>query len=47
MKTKNINSTAGKLSVLRQICNLIPTHLVGKLVTQCGGRDENRVKMAV
>ncbi len=34
MKTKNINSTAGKLSVLRQICNLIPTHLVGKLVTQ-------------
>ena len=34
MKTKNINSTAGKLSVLRQICNLIPSHLVGKLVTQ-------------
>ena len=28
---KRINSTACKLSVLRQLCNLIPVHLVSEL----------------
>ena len=35
MKNKNqkhINSTARKFTVLQQICNLIPTHLIGQLV---------------
>lgn len=31
MKNKNINSTAGKFTVLHQVCNLIPPHLVNRL----------------
>lgn len=34
MSKKNINSTAGKVSVLRQLCNHIPAHLLPKLVTE-------------
>lgn len=34
MKRKNINSTAGKFSVLRQLCNHIPAQLVPKLVRE-------------
>ena len=34
MPRKNINSTAGKLSVLRQLCNHIPAFLLGKLVRE-------------
>jgi len=31
MKNKNINSTVSKFTVLHQLCNLIPTHLVSQL----------------
>jgi hypothetical protein len=34
VKKKNINSTAGKHSVLRQLCNLIPAHLVSQLARE-------------
>jgi hypothetical protein len=34
MKTKNINSTASKFSILRQVCNLIPTFLVSRLARE-------------
>ena len=31
MKSKHINSTASKFTILRQLCNLIPSHLVSRL----------------
>lgn len=34
MKNKHINSTVGKFTVLRQLCNLIPQHLVRSLAIQ-------------
>ena len=36
MKKKNTKPTASKLSVLRQLCNLIPLHLVPKLARETG-----------
>ena len=33
-KMKNINSTASKLAVLKQLCNLIPAHALSKLVRE-------------
>jgi hypothetical protein len=39
---KHINSTAGKFTVLRQICSLIPTHLVGRLVGKHNSKDDAR-----
>ena len=33
---KNSNPTASKLSVLRQLCNLIPPHLAPKLARETG-----------
>ena len=39
---KNINSTAGKVAVLRQICNLIPTHLIGRLAKEHGSEKHAR-----
>lgn len=41
MSRKNINSTAGKVSILRQLCNHIPTFLLPKLV-----REHNSEKHA-
>jgi hypothetical protein len=34
MKTKNINSTASKFNILRQVCNLIPAFLVSRLARE-------------
>lgn len=34
MTKKNINSTAGKVSILRQLCNHIPAHVLPKLVRE-------------
>ena len=34
MKAKHINSTVGRFAVLRQLCNLIPAHLVPSLVVR-------------
>jgi len=36
MKTTNPTPTVSKLSVLRQLCNLIPTHLVPQLARETG-----------
>ncbi len=41
MSRKNINSTAGKVSILSQLCNHIPTFLLSKLV-----REHNSEKHA-
>jgi len=42
MKKNFIQANAGKFSVLRQLCNLIPTHLVSKLARQTGIEDQWR-----
>ena len=36
MKKRNTKPTASKLSILRQVCNLIPPHLVPKLARDTG-----------
>lgn len=36
MNTTNSTPTAGKLSILRQICNLIPNHMVPQLARETG-----------
>ena len=36
MKKRNTKPTASKLSVLGQLCNLIPPHLVSKLARETG-----------
>ena len=41
-KQKTNNPTASKFSVLRQICNLIPTHLVSKLAREHNSEDHAR-----
>ncbi len=51
MKNKNINSTAGKLSIFRQLCNLIPTHrlpgIVARHASQSHARDFSHWSHAV
>ncbi|MGA9780195.1 MAG: DUF4372 domain-containing protein [Verrucomicrobiia bacterium] len=42
MKIKTIQANAGKLSILRQLCNLIPPHLVPKLARDTGVEDHAR-----
>jgi hypothetical protein len=39
---KHINPTRSKLTVLRQLCNLIPPHLVPKLARETGVEDQTR-----
>ena len=39
---KNINSTASKFTVLQQLCNLIPAHLVSKLARDHQSEDHAR-----
>jgi len=39
---KSINSTASKFSVLRQLCNLIPPHLVSSLAIRHGSQKHAR-----
>lgn len=41
-KKKSIKPAASKLSVLRQLCNYIPTHLVPELSRASGGQDKIR-----
>jgi hypothetical protein len=40
--TKKQKPTKSKFSVLRQICNLIPNHLVAKLARETEVEDESR-----
>src|SRR5437870_963177 len=42
MKKKHSNSTIGKLTVCRQFCNLIPSHLVDKLAIQHNSQSQAR-----
>jgi len=42
MKKYTIQANAGKFSVLRQLCNLIPSHLVPKLARDTGVEDHAR-----
>ncbi len=42
MKTKNINSTASKVPVLRQLCNLIPAHRLAGIVEKHNSKDHAR-----
>lgn len=39
---QNINSTASKLSVLKQLCNLIPGHALSKLVRENDSQNDAR-----
>jgi hypothetical protein len=41
-KTNKQKPTRSKLSVLRQICNLIPNHLVPKLARETGVEEDAR-----
>jgi hypothetical protein len=36
MKKKSINPTRSNFTILGQVCNFIPTHLVSKLARECG-----------
>lgn len=42
MSKRNINSTAGKVSILRQLCNHIPSHVLPKLVRE--HKSENQAR---
>jgi hypothetical protein len=42
MKKQRIKPTRSKLNILRQICNLIPPHLVSKLARETGVEDKAR-----
>ncbi|HEV2328649.1 MAG TPA: IS4 family transposase [Verrucomicrobiae bacterium] len=42
MKKNFIQANAGKLSILRQLCNLIPAHLVSKLARETGVEEQWR-----
>src|SRR5947207_15382367 len=43
MKKKNTHKpTASKFSLLRQLCNFIPPHLVSKLARDTGVEDQSR-----
>jgi hypothetical protein len=42
MKNKTINPTRSQLSILRQICNFIPSHEVSKIARETGAEDKSR-----
>ncbi len=42
MKNKTINPTRSKCSILQQICNFIPQHLVSKIARSTGAEDKSR-----
>ena len=42
MKIKKLNQRRAKLSVLRQLCNLIPTFLVDRLARETGAKKRSR-----
>src|SRR5512142_1303994 len=42
MIKKNINSTASKFNILRQLCNLIPTFLVSRLAREHNSEADAR-----
>jgi len=42
MKNKTLNPTRSKCSILRQICNFIPPHLVAKIARTTGVEDQSR-----
>lgn len=42
MKTKSINSTAGKFTVLQQVCKLIPPQLVPQIAREHGSESDAR-----
>jgi Transposase DDE domain/Domain of unknown function (DUF4372) len=42
MKNKTLNPTRSKCSILRQICNFIPQHLVAKIARTTGAEDKSR-----
>jgi hypothetical protein len=42
MKNKPINPTRSKFSILRQVCNFIPPHLVSKIARTTGAEDKSR-----
>jgi hypothetical protein len=42
MKKKHINSTASKFNILRQVCNLIPSFLVGRLAREHNSEADAR-----
>ena len=42
MKTKSNNSTAGKFTVLHQVCKLIPPHLVPQIAREHGSESDAR-----
>ena len=41
-KKTTVKPTAGKFSLLRQICNFIPSHLVPKLAWETGVENQLR-----
>lgn len=42
MKKKTTKPTRSKLNILRQICNLIPEHLVSTIARETGAQDKSR-----
>ena len=42
MKNKPTQPTRSRFNILRQICNLIPEHLVAKVARQTGAQDKSR-----
>lgn len=42
MKIKTIQPTRCRFNILRQICNLIPEHLVSRLARETGAQDKSR-----
>ena len=42
MKKKTLNPTRSKFSILRQVCNFIPPHLVSKIARTTGAEDKSR-----
>jgi hypothetical protein len=42
MKKKTTKPTRGRFNILRQICNLIPEHLVSKIARETGAEDKSR-----
>lgn len=42
MKSNTFNPTRSKFSILRQVCNLIPPHLVSKIARTTGVEDKSR-----
>jgi hypothetical protein len=42
MKIKTIKPTRSRFNILRQICNLIPEHLVSRLARETGAEDKSR-----